>query len=188
MKKPKKTLKNKRERRYFSEDFRRARVKEYDAGQTSVSEICRAYQVSSTAVYKWIHKYSAHYEKAIVKVTELKSETKKRLNLEKKVTELEQIIGQLHVQNQYYQKLLEMIQEHYNVDFEKNSDWKSLNGSFSNRSKHQIKMEQALSIYWNQPTGLPSTSAKSAWSNSNKMKKLWQASQASPSGSSSNGS
>ena len=128
MKKPKKVIINKRERRYFSEDFRRARVREYEEGRTSVSEICRAYQVSSTAVYKWIRKYSAHYEKAIVKVTELKSETQKRLALEKKQKELEQLIGQLHVQNQYYQKLLEKIQEHYNVDFEKNSDWKSLTG------------------------------------------------------------
>lgn len=128
MKKSKKGYKYKRERRYFSEDFRRARVKEYEEGQTTVSEICRVYEVSKTAVYKWIRKYSAHYQKSIVKVVEHKSEAKKRLALEKKVKELEQFIGQQHVQIKYYEKLLELIQQHYNVDFEKNSDWKSLIG------------------------------------------------------------
>ena len=129
MKKSKKGRKYKRERRYFSEDFRRARVKEYEEGQVTVREICRAYQVSETSVYKWIHKYSAHYQKGVVKVVEEKSETKKRLALEKKVQELEQFIGQQQVQLKYYEKLLEIAQERYNVDFEKNSDWKFLNGS-----------------------------------------------------------
>lgn len=132
MKKPNPPSVYKRQRRYFSEEFRRARVKEYEENQISVSEICRAYQVSRSAVYKWIHKYSAHYRKGIVKVVELKSETKKRLALEQQVKELEQLIGRLHVQNQYYEKLLEKIQQHYNVDFEKNSEWKPSNGSLFN--------------------------------------------------------
>ena len=130
MKKFKKNQKFKRERRYFSEDFRRARVKEYEEGHTTVSEICRAYDVTSSAVYKWIRKYSAHYQKSIVKVIEEKSETQKRLALEKKVTALEQLIGQQQVQINYYVKLLEMLEHKYNIDFEKNSDWKSSNGSF----------------------------------------------------------
>lgn len=128
MKKSKKIRKYKRERRYFSEDFRRARVKEYEEGQVTVREICRAYGVSNNAVYKWIRKYSAHYEKAIVKVVEQKSETKKRLTLEQKVKHLEQLLGQQQVRLKYYEKLLELIQEQYNVDFEKNCDWKFCNG------------------------------------------------------------
>lgn len=129
MKKSKKAQRFKRERRYFSEDFRRARVKEYEEGQVSVSEICRAYEVSRAAVYKWIRKYSAHYQKGIVKVVEEKSEAQKRLALEKKLQELEQMIGQQQVQIKYFEKLLEIAQERYNVDFEKNSDWKFLTGS-----------------------------------------------------------
>lgn len=128
MDKTKKHQKFKRERRYFSEAFRRSRVKEYEQGQVSVSEICRTYGVSSTAVYKWIHKYSAHYEKSIVKVVEEKSETKKRLALEKKIQQLEQFIGQQQVQISYYEKLLEIAQQDYNIDFEKNFDGKSSTG------------------------------------------------------------
>ena len=60
-----------------------------------------------------------------------KSEAKKRLALEKKVQELEQLIGQQQVQIKYYEKLLEIARERYNVDFEKNSGWKPSNGSSS---------------------------------------------------------
>ena len=128
MKKSRKKKVSPREKRYFSEDFRRARVKEYEQGKISVVEISRAYQVSRGAVYKWIHKYSTQYQKGIVKVVEQKSETKKRLALEQKVKELERLIGQQQVQIKYYEKLLELVSAHYEVDFEKNSAWKSLAG------------------------------------------------------------
>lgn len=129
MKKSHKTRKFKRERRYFSEDFRRSRVKEYEQGQTSVSEICRMYEVSATAVYKWIRKYSLHYQKSITKIVEEKSETRKRQALEQKVKELEQFIGRQQVQLKYYEKLLELAQQRYDIDLEKNFDWKSSTGS-----------------------------------------------------------
>ena len=128
MKKSKSSKKYKREKRYFSEEFRRARVKEYEEGKATVLDICRAYHVSETAVYHWIKKYSIHYQKSIIKVVQEKSETKKRLALEKKVGDLEKVIGQQHVQIQYYHRLLQMIGDHYDIDFEKNSDWKSLHG------------------------------------------------------------
>lgn len=128
MGKNKKSQKIKRERRYFSEDFRRSRVKEYEEGRVSVSEISRAYGVSGTAVYNWIRKYSAHYQKDIVKIVEEKSETKKRLALEKKIQQLEQFIGQQQVRISYYEKLLEIAQQNYNIDFEKNFDGKSSTG------------------------------------------------------------
>ena len=129
MKKSKTRRTYKREQRYFSEDFRRARVKEYEEGQTTVREFCRAYKVSHTSVYQWIRKYSAHYQKSIVKVVEEKSETQKRLALAKKVEDLERLIGQQQVQIKYYEQLLKLAQERYNVDFEKNSDGKFLTGS-----------------------------------------------------------
>ncbi len=44
--------------RYFSEDFKRKKVSEIERNLSSVSEICREYQVSNTAVYKWMYQYS----------------------------------------------------------------------------------------------------------------------------------
>ena len=128
MKKKQKVRTYPRTQRYFSEEFRRSRVKEYDSGETSVSEICRAYGVSSSAVYKWIKKYSAHYKKGITQVVESKSETKKRLALAEKLTHLEHMIGQQQVQIQYYEQLLKLLEERYEIDFEKNFDGKFLTG------------------------------------------------------------
>lgn len=131
MKKSKQERIFKRERRYFSEDFRRSRVKEIEQGQVSVSEISRVYHVSKTAIYKWVKKYSCLYQKAVVKVVEEKSEAKKRLSLEKQVKDLEQLIGQQQVRLEFYKKLVKMTEERYNIDIEKNSDWKSLDGFLS---------------------------------------------------------
>src|SRR5690606_28206378 len=54
-----------RVQRYFSEDFRRKKVKEIEQNLTTVAQICREYQVSSPAVYKWIYRYSAMRKKGV---------------------------------------------------------------------------------------------------------------------------
>ena len=37
-----------RQRRSFSESFKRKKVQEIETGQVKISEICRAYQISTT--------------------------------------------------------------------------------------------------------------------------------------------
>jgi len=118
-----------RERRYFSESFRKARVREYENGETTVAEICRCYQVTNAAVYKWIRKYSAHYQREIVKVVEPKSETRKRLALEERVAELERLLGRKEAEVAYLKKLQELAEAHYGIDFKKNSPSQPSNGS-----------------------------------------------------------
>ena len=44
--------------RYFSEGFKRQKVEEIEKNLIRVSELSREYKVSSTAIYKWIYKYS----------------------------------------------------------------------------------------------------------------------------------
>ena len=89
-----------------------------------------------SAVYKWIKKYSLHYQKQIVKVVEPKSETKRRQALEEKVKELEQLIGQKEVELVYLRKLIELAESHYGLDIEKNFSTPSSNSS-TNRPKDQ---------------------------------------------------
>jgi transposase-like protein len=104
-------------------------VREYEEGQTTVAQICRCYQVSNAAVYKWIRKYSAHYQQEIVKVVEPKSETNKRLALEERVAELERLLGQKEAQVAYLKKLQQIAEEHYGIDFKKNSASQPSSGS-----------------------------------------------------------
>ncbi len=47
-----------RTNRYFSEDFQRKKIREIQKILTTVSQVCKEYDVSYTSVYRWIHKYS----------------------------------------------------------------------------------------------------------------------------------
>lgn len=52
----KKLTVSERQARHFSESFKRKKVREIEKQQVTVSEICRLYEVSTTAVYKWLKK------------------------------------------------------------------------------------------------------------------------------------
>ncbi len=43
-----------RQNRYFSKDFKRKKVSEIERNITTIAEICKEYQVSRTAVSKWL--------------------------------------------------------------------------------------------------------------------------------------
>jgi transposase len=109
-----------REYRYFSEDVRRQIVKEIEDNVYTKAEAARVYKVSQTCIYKWIVRYSLNYQKRIVVVTELESDSVKRKKLEAQVKDLQAIVGQQTVENIFYRQLIEVISEHYDFDLKKN--------------------------------------------------------------------
>jgi transposase-like protein len=113
------------ERRYrrFSEPFKRARVKELEERRTTVREISQAYEVTDTAIHKWIKKYSNQVkpERTIV---ESKSETAKIIALEKRIAELERLLGQKQVEIEFKDKMLEIAEKKYGEGTKKNSSEK----------------------------------------------------------------
>lgn len=108
-----------RERRYFEESLRKAIVREIDQGKLTVIEASRIYDVSRGAVYKWLAKYSPGYQKAVVKVVELKSESRKRKELEGQLKELQAVIGKQQVQLLYLEKLIEIAEKRFDIDIKK---------------------------------------------------------------------
>jgi len=80
-----------RQCRYFSEDFKKKRVNELENNLVSIADICRTYQVSRAAIYKWVYKYSIMAKKNVKQVVEAKSDTQKILKLEEKIRELEEL-------------------------------------------------------------------------------------------------
>ena len=58
-------------RRVFSEEFKKARVKEYESGKFTVNELGRLFGLQPKVIYRWIYKYSV-YNKKSVKVVEMK--------------------------------------------------------------------------------------------------------------------
>lgn len=118
-----------RNHRYFSEDFKIQKVKELEQNLIGVSELCRIYEVSGTAVYKWIYKYSLHLKKGITQVIEMESESKKSQLLQKKVAEMERIIGQKQLTIDFLEKIIEFSSEEIGTDLKKKYDTESLDGS-----------------------------------------------------------
>ena len=109
-----------KERRYrnFSESFKKEKVREIAENRSTVSDICRANEVSCTAVYKWINLYS-NTNKPSRTIVESKSDTTKILALQRKVAELERLIGQKQVQIDFQEKMIEIAEETYQVDIKK---------------------------------------------------------------------
>ena len=98
-----------KERRYrhFSETFKQEKVKEVNEGRSRISDICRAYQVSYNTVYRWINSYS-NISKPQRTIVETKSDTAKILALQKKIADLERLLGQKQVQLDFQNKMIEI--------------------------------------------------------------------------------
>jgi transposase len=105
--------------RYFSESFRQSKVKEIERNLTTVTVVCREYEVSKSAVYKWIYKYSMFRKRQIRQIIEPMSDTQKIKELEAKIKELERLVGQKQIQLEFKEKMIEIAEEMYKVDIKK---------------------------------------------------------------------
>jgi transposase-like protein len=115
--------------RTFSEEFKKMKVREIGARQITVAKIVSLYEVSRTSVYKWIYKYSPKYEKATRFIVEMESESQKTERLQKRVAELERIVGQKQLEIDLLNKLIEVSSEELGVDIKKNIYMKHSSGS-----------------------------------------------------------
>jgi transposase len=117
--------------RYFSEDFKRKKVSEIERNLSSVSEICRQYQVSHAAVYKWIYRYSKMRKKGVKQVVEAKSDSRKIQALQEQVKELERIIGEKQVKLDFQEKMIDLAESEYKIDIKKKYSGKRFSGTGS---------------------------------------------------------
>jgi transposase len=120
-----------RQKRYFSEDFRRKKVCEIERNLTSIAEVSRAYQVSTTAIYKWIYRYSRMRKKGEKQVVESKSDSQKILALKEQVKELERIIGEKQVKLDFQEKMIDLAEKEFKIDIKKKFSGKRSSGTGS---------------------------------------------------------
>ena len=111
--------------RQFSEPFKKEKVNQIDEGKITVLQLSRIYEVSTTSVYNWIRKYSRYAGQNEKVVVEKVSEASKTLYLQKKVAELEQLIGQKQVEVEYLKKVIEFGSELTETDIKKKYESKS---------------------------------------------------------------
>lgn len=109
--------------RRFSEEFKLKKVKELESGKTTVRDICRSYEVTDSAVYHWLAKYSKK-DKPERTIVESKSDTKKIVALQKRIAELERLLGQKQIEIEFKDKMIEIAEQAYGVDIKKKFDSK----------------------------------------------------------------
>jgi transposase-like protein len=116
-------------KRFYSEEFKKARVHDYETGELTTGEICSLYKIAPVNIYRWIYKYSV-YNKKKVRVVEMSdSSTKKVKELQNKIKEMERIIGQKQMNIDYLEKMIELAKEHFDIDIKKNFSTPQSTGS-----------------------------------------------------------
>ena len=105
--------------RYFSESFKRRKVREIEKNMSTVLEVSREYEVSSTSVYRWLDKYSHNRKRGVKQVVELMSDTRKIQDLKARIRELEQMLGQKQFEIEFKSKMIDIAEEMYDIDIKK---------------------------------------------------------------------
>lgn len=134
-----KATQTQRVHRYFSEDFKRNKVREIEENLVSVLQVGREYGVSKTAIYKWIYKYSAMRRKGIKQVVEAKSDTLKITRLREQVREMERMVGQKQIMIDFLEKMIELAEKEYRIDIKKKLSSSQSNGSGSTVKRTKLK-------------------------------------------------
>lgn len=87
--------------RRYSLSFKKHLVSLFEGGKYSVSQLDRLYGVPRNTIYRWIYKYSTFNEPGVRVVEIKKSDMDKVRALEKKIKELEQMLGQKQIKIEY---------------------------------------------------------------------------------------
>jgi transposase len=108
-----------RQRRIFSESFKREKVGELVSGVYSIGTFCKLWSVKPTNVYRWIYKYSSYHKQGTTMVVQKESEAKQAEGLHARIAELERSLGQKQMALDYLEKLVEIASEELEVDIKK---------------------------------------------------------------------
>lgn len=102
-------------RRTFSVSFKKEKVKLIEQGTISVRELGIIYEVTPTAIYKWIRKYSSLAKSERIVVEKISEEAKNK-ELLVRIGELERAVGKKQLELDYYKSAIEMINEEEGED------------------------------------------------------------------------
>ena len=108
----------KKKRKIYSESFKRDKVKMYETGKMSISRMSTFYDISETALYKWVAKYRTTPSTERI-VMETESDYLKLVELQDRIDKMERLIGTQQLQLEYQQEILRAAGEHYKEDVEK---------------------------------------------------------------------
>jgi transposase len=120
-----------RQRRIFSEEFKRQKTQQIVEKKVTVSDVSELYGITKMTVYRWLYRYSPHHQKGTIQVVQMESEEHKTKQLLQKVAELERVVGQKQLHIDYLEKLIEVGGQELEIDLKKNFSGPPSNGSAS---------------------------------------------------------
>lgn len=118
-----------RQNRYFSEEFKRQKVADIEKKLVTIGQLCRQYQVSRTAVAKWLNKYSPMRKKRERLVHESDSDSNKIKQMQERIKELERAVGQKQLKIDFLEKMIEITENDLKIDIKKKVSSKLSSGS-----------------------------------------------------------
>src|SRR5215204_3840455 len=121
----------KRPQRFFSESFKKEKVREIERNLTTVVIVSREFEVTRGAIYKWLNKYSLFRAKQVRQIIEPMSDAQKIKELRAKIQELERLVGQKQFEIEFKEKMIEIAEQTYSIDIKKKLGSKLSNGSGS---------------------------------------------------------
>ncbi len=121
--------------RRFTEGFKKSIVREYESGDYSVCELEKLYSISNQSIYNWIYKYSSYNARGYRVIEMKESSTGKVRDLEKRIADLERMVGQKQIQIDYLEKMMAMAKQDLNIDIKKNYDTPQSTGSDKTKTK-----------------------------------------------------
>lgn len=124
-----------RQRRTFSEEFKRQKVQLIVDKTISISDVVELYGVSKMTVYRWVYQYSPHHKQGTNQVVQMESEEHKTKQLIQKLAQTERMVGQQAIQLDYLERLIAIAGEALKVDLKKTFSTPPLNGSETTLTK-----------------------------------------------------
>ena len=118
-----------RTHRQFTEEFKRQVVREFENGSLSVVQLSKVYSLSSQQIYNWIYKFSTFNEKGSRIVEMRDSSAAKLKEMEQRIKELEQAVGQKQIKIDYLEKMIDIAKTDLNIDIKKNYNTPPSGGS-----------------------------------------------------------
>lgn len=109
-----------RRRRRFSRDFKQARVRDFESGTFSVSQMSRLYDIRSTVLYRWIQQFGQQATTPQAVIVEVPhSQTEKVKSLEARIALLERLLGTKQIEIEFHKERLQLLAEEHGIDVEK---------------------------------------------------------------------
>ncbi len=113
-------LRQLKKKRRFTDEFKKEIVSIFESGKLSVLQLQKLYGINGTVIYRWIYKFSTFNKKGCRIVEMSVSSHNKLKELEAKVKQLEQIVGQKQIAIDYLERMIELASSEFNIDVKKN--------------------------------------------------------------------